>query len=109
MSGVHEAPFRMAFPLFVLSICSIFIGYLTRDMMIGLGTDFWGNALFTLPQNAHLLEAEFIDTSVKLVPLVLSLSGAGLAFILYNFGSQFLYNFKISNFGIQLYTFLNRK
>jgi NADH-ubiquinone oxidoreductase chain 5 len=40
MSGVHEAPFRMALPLFILSICSIFIGYLTRDMMIGLGTDF---------------------------------------------------------------------
>jgi NADH-ubiquinone oxidoreductase chain 5 len=109
MSGVHEAPFRMAFPLFVLSICSIFIGYLTRDMMIGLGTDFWGNALFTLPQNAHLLEAEFIDTSVKLVPLVLSLSGAGLAFILYNFGSNLLYNLKISNLGIKLYTFFNRK
>jgi len=87
MSGVHEAPFNMAFPLFMLSIFSIFIGYVTRDMMIGLGTDFWGNALFTLPQNAFLLEAEFIDTSIKLVPLILSISGASLAFFFYNFGS----------------------
>ena len=109
MSGVHEAPFNMAFPLFMLSIFSIFIGYITRDMMIGLGTDFWGNALFTLPQNAFLLEAEFIDTSIKLVPLILSISGASLAFFLYNFGSWFLYSLKISNIGIKFYTFLNRK
>jgi NADH:ubiquinone oxidoreductase subunit 5 (subunit L)/multisubunit Na+/H+ antiporter MnhA subunit len=40
MEGVHEAPFAMALPLFILSIGSIFIGFVTRDMMIGLGTDF---------------------------------------------------------------------
>ena len=109
MEGVHEAPFAMALPLFILSIGSIFIGFVTKDMMIGLGTDFWGNALFTLPQNTFLLEAEFIDTSVKLIPLVLSLSGAGLAFILYNFGSNYLFEIKTSQLGIKLYTFLNRK
>jgi NADH-ubiquinone oxidoreductase chain 5 len=36
----HESPFRMAFPLFILSFASIFVGYVSRDMMIGLGTDF---------------------------------------------------------------------
>jgi NADH-ubiquinone oxidoreductase chain 5 len=36
----HEAPFKMIFPLFILAIASLFIGYLTRDMFIGLGTDF---------------------------------------------------------------------
>ena len=109
MEGVHEAPFAMALPLFLLSIGSIFIGFITKYMMIGLGTDFWGNALFTLPQNTFLLEAEFIDTSIKLIPLVLSLSGAFLAFLLYNFGSNFLFEIKTSNFGLKLYTFLNRK
>jgi NADH-ubiquinone oxidoreductase chain 5 len=78
-------------------------------MMIGLGTDFWGNALFTLPQNAYLLEAEFIDTSIKLIPLILSLGGASLAFILYNFSSNYLYELKTTSFGMKLYTFLNRK
>ena len=37
---VHEAPFKMALPLFILSFASIFVGYLSRDMCIGLGTDF---------------------------------------------------------------------
>jgi NADH:ubiquinone oxidoreductase subunit 5 (subunit L)/multisubunit Na+/H+ antiporter MnhA subunit len=40
MEGVHEAPFAMALPLFILSIGSIFIGFVTKDMMIGLGSDF---------------------------------------------------------------------
>jgi NADH-ubiquinone oxidoreductase chain 5 len=78
-------------------------------MMIGLGTDFWGNALLTLPQNTFILEAEFIDTSIKLIPLVLSLSGAFFAFMLYNFGSYYLFEMKTTNFGIKLYTFFNRK
>jgi NADH-ubiquinone oxidoreductase chain 5 len=36
---VHESDFFISLPLFVLSICSIFIGYLTKDMFIGLGTN----------------------------------------------------------------------
>ena len=51
-----------AFPLFILAFGSIFIGYVTRDMMIGPGTDFWGNALFTLPDQLYLLEGEWINS-----------------------------------------------
>jgi NADH-ubiquinone oxidoreductase chain 5 len=36
----HESPFAMALPLVLLSIASIFVGYTSRDMMIGPGTDF---------------------------------------------------------------------
>jgi NADH-ubiquinone oxidoreductase chain 5 len=36
----HESPFSMTFPLFILSLASLFVGYVTRDMMIGMGTDF---------------------------------------------------------------------
>jgi len=37
---VHEAPLAMGIPLFLLSFGSIFIGYISRDMFVGLGTDF---------------------------------------------------------------------
>jgi len=40
----------MALPLAILAIPSIFIGYLTKDMLIGIGTDFWGNSLYVLPK-----------------------------------------------------------
>jgi len=36
----HESPLPMGLPLFLLSFGSIFIGYLSRDMFVGLGTDF---------------------------------------------------------------------
>jgi NADH-ubiquinone oxidoreductase chain 5 len=40
ISHVHEAAIRMAFPLLFLSFFSIFIGYILKDMFVGLGTDF---------------------------------------------------------------------
>ncbi len=37
---VHESPFPIAFPLVLLSFASIFVGFISRDRFIGLGTDF---------------------------------------------------------------------
>lgn len=39
-SHVHEAPFPRASPLVLLSFASLFVGFLSRDRFIGLGTDF---------------------------------------------------------------------
>jgi NADH-ubiquinone oxidoreductase chain 5 len=105
----HEAPLAMGIPLFLLSFGSIFIGYLSRDMFVGMGSDFWGNALYTKPSRQFILEAEWLDTSVKLIPLVFSFSGAGLALINYLYTFNFLVSLKKTNWGRQLYTFLNRK
>ena len=109
MVNAHDAPFAMGFPLFVLSLGSMFIGYLTKDMIIGVGTDFWGNALFTHPNNLTMLEAEFIPHHIKLVPVIFSLTGAISAFFLYMSYSNSLYELKVSPIGRKLYTFLNRK
>lgn len=109
MQHVHDAPFNMGFPLVVLAFGSIFIGYLTKDMIIGLGTTFWGNSLFTSPANSIIIDSEFIDTSVKLIPLVLSLIGAGSAVLLNHLYPKFLYNIKLSPIGYKLYAFLNKR
>jgi len=109
VSNVHEAPFKMAFPLFILSIFSIFVGYFLKDMFVGVGTDFWGNSIFVLPQNLLLLEAEFLNTSIKIFPVCLSLLGATSAFVLYNFFFKLIYQFKLSFIGRHLYIFFNRK
>lgn len=109
ITHVHESPIRMSLPLICLAIMSIFIGYLTRDMMIGVGTDFWGNALFYSNHNVHILEAEWLPTSIKLIPLIFSFSGAILAFILYNFNYKLAVAVNLSALGLNLYNFLNRK
>ena len=36
----HEPSFARSFPLIFLSFASLFVGFFTRDMMIGLGTNF---------------------------------------------------------------------
>jgi len=36
----HESPLAIAFPLVLLAFVSLFVGYTTRDIIIGLGTDF---------------------------------------------------------------------
>ncbi len=105
----HESPLPMTIPLFILSFGSMFIGYLSRDMFVGMGTDFWGNALFTLPSKQYTLESEWLDASVKMIPLIFSFSGVGLAVFHYLSAFNFLFSLKQSSIGRSLYTFLNRK
>jgi NADH-ubiquinone oxidoreductase chain 5 len=99
----------MSIPLIVLSFGSLFIGYLTKDLIIGLGTSFWGNAIFIHPNHVLFIEAEFIPQPIKLLPVVLSLLGASFSFAFYTWFSENLFFYKISSFGKSIYTFLNRK
>lgn len=109
IKNAHDAPFKMALPLFFLSFGSIFIGYLSKDMFIGLGTDFWGNSLFVHPQNVNIIDAEFLPNYIKLLPLFFSFSGVFLALFLYHFQLNNFFKVKISKTGLYFYNFLNRK
>ena len=92
-----------------IDIGSIFVGYLGKDMIAGLGTDFWGNALFIHPSHLAIIDAEFIPHYIKSTPVIFSIGGGILAFILYNKAPTFLYNLKTSGPGYFLYVFLNRR
>ena len=110
IQNIHDLPKIMGYPLLVLVFGSIFIGYLTKDMIIGVGTNFWGNALFMLPQNLIIFDAEFLPVFIKLIPVIFSLSGAFLSYIIYVVISpNFIYSIKMSTFGIIFYNFFNRK
>jgi proton-translocating NADH-quinone oxidoreductase chain L len=109
MEHAHEVPLSMGIPLIILSFGSIFLGFLTKDMVIGLGTDFWQNSVFVLPKNNLFVESEFIPTYIKLIPTILSFTGAILALVINHFYNNELYSFTTSNFGLILYSFLNKK
>lgn len=109
LNNAHDAPFIMAFPLIILAIGSIFVGYVMKDMIIGLGTDFWGNSLYTSPDNLTLIESEFIPTSIKLLPVILSIFGACLAILLNSLYSKHLIDIKLSYLGRLIYSFLNKR
>jgi NADH-ubiquinone oxidoreductase chain 5 len=95
--------------LAVLAIPSIFIGFYLKDMFIGLGTDFWGNSIFVLPENMNRIDAEFINQLIKALPVILTLLGSLFAFICYAFFNNFLFKLKISLIGKKIYNFLNKK
>lgn len=109
LQNAHDAPILMAIPLVILSLGSIFIGYVTKDMIIGLGTNFWSNAIFIRPENVIMVDSEFIPYFIKLIPVMFSLSGAFLAFILYHFYTEFLFRIKTTSIGMKLYSLLNQK
>jgi proton-translocating NADH-quinone oxidoreductase chain L len=105
----HELPLSMGVPLIVLAFGSIFWGYLAKDLIIGLGTDFWQNAIFVLPKNNLFIESEFIPSYVKLVPTVFSFAGAILAIVLNHYYASMMYYNALSPVGLKLYAFLNKK
>jgi proton-translocating NADH-quinone oxidoreductase chain L len=82
LEKLHDAPPLMALPLLPLALGSLFVGFCAKDMMIGLGTNFWGNALFVLPKNLIQLESEYIPLTQKLSPLLYTIIGFFLAFLL---------------------------
>ena len=101
------------FPLLLLALFSIFFGFALSDLFVGMGSDFFKNSIFMHPKNISLIEAEFSlsfggplmeplwqalgplrggETSlsqvnnifIKLLPAILSFTGALSAFILYH-------------------------
>lgn len=105
----HDAPFLLGFPLFLLSIGSIFVGYFGKDMMIGLGTDFWCNSIFILPKNIIGIESEYIPQSQKFLPFFSTIFGIFLAFFVNYFTTKQVYQMKLSPFGKYLYYMLNKR
>jgi NADH-ubiquinone oxidoreductase chain 5 len=110
INHIHEAPLLMGIPMAVLSIPSIFIGYLSRDFFVGLGTPFWGNSIALSSSNyACFLNAEFLPFYIKIIPVICSTLGTLLAIAYYTF---FIKDFNVLTFGqtgITVYTFLNKK
>jgi proton-translocating NADH-quinone oxidoreductase chain L len=109
--GVHEAPASMAIPLALLALGSILVGYLGREMMLGVGTDFWGAAIHVRPEHSVLLEAEWLPPAQKLLPLLGTLLGAGVAALVAWPGTlhRGAYGLTQTAPGRDLYTFLNQR
>ncbi len=105
-----EAPLLMAIPFILLAFGSIFVGYLAKDMMIGLGTPFWGNSLNLLPKNELLCESEFATpTSIKMIPLFYSILGAFLAYQAHFLAIRTMFSIKTTAIGKTIYTMLNKR
>jgi hypothetical protein len=57
----------------------------------------------------YLVESEWLEANIKMIPLYFSLSGVFLAYYHYLFTFKILFLVKKTQIGRNFYTFLNRK
>ena len=107
----HEGDIFMSLPLIILAVFSIFFGYITKDIYIGLGTSFFSdNSLFIHPSHEILLDTEFaVPTLFKILPLIFTVSLSILSLVLSERTPKVLTHFKLSRFGYNTFSFFNQR
>jgi proton-translocating NADH-quinone oxidoreductase chain L len=109
IKNAHELPIWMCIPLLILSIGSIFTGYLVKDLFIGLGSNFFADSIFIYPPNLITGDAEFIPFYIKGLPSVLSLFGIISSLFLHKYFEFFFIFFRYIENLHKFYKFLVQK
>nr|QJQ35228.1 NADH dehydrogenase subunit 5 [Fusarium pseudocircinatum] len=109
--NAHESDIFISLPLVILAVFSIYFGYITRDIFIGLASGFFiDNSIFIHPVHEIMIDTEFgVPTIFKLIPFILTVSFSALAIIYSEFMPNIISNFKLSNLGYYIYGFFNQR
>lgn len=70
---VHESSYGITIPLTILSLGSIFLGYITKDLFVGAGSPLFDHVMLILPSRNSIFLAEFLPFYIKNLPFFLSL------------------------------------
>lgn len=109
--AAHEGDMFMSIPLIILAVFSIFFGYLTKDIFIGLASGFFSdNSLFIHPSHEIMLDTEFsVPTLFKLLPLFFTLFLSIISLLIIEFYPKLLISFKFSSSGYNIFSFFNKR
>jgi len=107
----EEGEIFLNIPLIILAIFSIFFGYITKDIFIGLGTGFFSdNGLFIHPSHEILLETEFsVPILFKLLPFFFTILLSVISVLLFEYLPKLLINFNFTKLGYNIYSFFNQR
>jgi NADH-ubiquinone oxidoreductase chain 5 len=107
----HEGDFFLTLPLAILALFSIFFGFITKDIFIGLGSNlFVDNSLFIHPIHEIMIDTEFaVPVLFKLLPFIFTISFSIIAFILSELLSELVIYFKLSRLGYNIFGFFNQR
>jgi NADH-quinone oxidoreductase subunit L len=84
MHHVHESPWVMLLPLFVLAAGAVFAGYFAEEYFVGADRGaFWKHAIVVLPAHDSIAAAEHVSALILYLPLVAALAGIALAYLCY--------------------------
>jgi NADH-ubiquinone oxidoreductase chain 5 len=109
IKSTHELPIEMGISLAVLSLGSIFTGYLLRDCFVGIGSDFFEDSIFVLPQNMILIDSEFIPQYIKLLPTIFAMFGILVSLFINKHYENLLVILRYNPYSNILYKFLIQK
>lgn len=109
--AADEADIFMSIPLILLAIFSIFFGYFTKDIFLGLGSDFFSdNSLFIHPVHEIMIDTEFaVPTAFKLLPLFCTIILSFMSILFTEFYPKFILSFKLSTIGYNIFSFFNQR
>jgi len=107
----HEGTIFMSLPLVILAIFSIYFGYLTKDIYIGLGTSFFiDNSIFIHPNHEIAIDTEFsVSSLLKMMPVVNTIILTIISLIIQEYYLNNLMKFKYSKLGYNIFSFFNLK
>jgi len=109
----REGDIFMTLPLIILAVFSIFFGYITKDIFIGLGSGFFAdNSIFKHPRHEIMINTEFaVPTLFKLLPLMFTISLSIIAIVVSEFAlfQRILIRFKLSRPGYNIFSFFNQR
>jgi NADH-ubiquinone oxidoreductase chain 5 len=107
----YEGDIFMSLPLILLAIFSIFFGYISKDIFIGLGSGFFAdNSIFIHPMREILLNTEFaVPILFKLLPLFFTVSLSAMAIIILEYAPKVITNFKFSRIGYNIFGFFSQR
>ena len=110
-NNAHEGDLFMSLPLIILAVFSIFFGYLTKDIFIGLGCNYFSdNSLFIHPSHEIMLNTEFaVPKLLKLLPLILTVFVAIAYIYLAEWKPKLLLNIKFTRFVYNIFGFFNQR
>ena len=77
--GVKELMYMV--PLMILAMGSIYLGYITKEVFVGIGTTLM-NSMFVHPMNNIGIEVEEIEGGIKVLPVVATLMGGVIYMVL---------------------------
>ena len=83
---IHESPWVMLAPLFVLAAGAIFAGFLFEGWFVGPErSEFWKHSILVLPQHQTLGSGRELPVLIAFLPLIAGVVGIALAYVCYMF------------------------
>ena len=106
-----ESDIYMSLPLVILAVFSVFFGFLTKDIFIGLGAGFFvDNSLYINPYHEITIETEFaVPILFKILPLICTVFFTSLSILYSEMLPSKLINFKLSRIGYNIFGFFSQR